>query len=354
MGGGVSLPAVPLGIKETEQLQEQYTKLSSVEGKSDEEISAALESALPAIHIFNQIDCDHNGHVTKANVHRLLRNMPRHMMSKKDVQSEAGPVVSLEEMISAFDDDGDGELALVEFVRHLDETPSLKHIIMKNFDPATGKIKGYQSLEAQLEELQSKAQPLEMRVKKESGNLACLSAADAQKIERLRQQIAQIEGLVGTAGLAFFRQIDLDASGSVDRAELLAALKAIPMAQAAKRAAQEGGGQGDAEAAAGAGVSGVERVTDANVDEVLQILDVDGDGTVSEDEWVAQLARLPNLKQALEDVIDPATGKLLSYANVDSAAPGAGGKTGILSPGGLAMPSPMTEGDDDDEAEDDF
>ena len=353
-------------MRQTEQLQKEYLKRKAA-GKSDEELSEVLKAAMPAIQVFNQIDADHSGTVSNAEVHRLLRCMPRHTLAKKanmDLDDSVGKQVSLEEMVSAFDDDGDGEIDLEEFVGHLEKLVHLREIIMGNIDPVTGKLKGYLSIEAQIEELQSKALSWEIKaweaakikalegdamgdeaIEKSDG-LEWMNPADKSKLLQLRNQIKQLQGMVSSAGLAFFRQIDLDRSGTVDRDELLAALKDIPPALT-----KDGGEELeelDAKDAFGRRrMSKVSVVTLENIDEVLEMMDVDKDGTVDEDEWVSQLERLPLLKAALEAAIDPKTGKIMDYANSEAVAP-----TSPAHGGGMPQLS-MNEADEDSEAEED-
>ena len=55
------------------------------------------------------------------------------------------------------------------------------------------------------------------------------------------------------------------------------------------------------------------------IDEVIAALDVDGDGVIDVDEWIAQLERIPLLKNQLEKYVDPATG-LIDPAKGEPAA----------------------------------
>jgi len=54
MGGGVSLPAVPLSAAQMDALQSRYAVLTS-EGKTEDEINAELKASLPAVVVFNQV-----------------------------------------------------------------------------------------------------------------------------------------------------------------------------------------------------------------------------------------------------------------------------------------------------------
>jgi len=48
-----------------------------------------------------------------------------------------------------------------------------------------------------------------------------------------------------------------------------------------------------------------------NIEGLIKALDVDGDGIIDMDEWIAQLDKIPLLKAQLDQYIDPATGLIL-------------------------------------------
>ena len=120
--------------------------------------------------------------------------------------------------------------------------------------------------------------------------------------------IANLRETVGSAGVAVFRQINLDGSGKVNRAELIAVLKVLP-----KPPMNE-----DPDAPK------VKRMT---IEEIIAELDVDGDGLIDEDEWIAQLERLPSLKASIELAVDPLTGKIKGYGEEAPAAAAAAATT---------------------------
>ena len=51
---------------------------------------------------------------------------------------------------------------------------------------------------------------------------------DAAELEKRKGQAERLTAQLGSSGVLFFRQIDADGSGKVDRAELLNALKILP------------------------------------------------------------------------------------------------------------------------------
>lgn len=296
------MPTVPLSAAQKAQLEAEYTKGKEA-GKSDEELQVALAAALPAVIVFNQIDCDHSGSVSMRELHRMLRALPRNKpMPPTGGWPDGAPpkFVGIEEMVKIFsggDAAEDKEITMDEFVGHLSELPGLKAAIEQNVDPATGKLKQYKSLEKTLEECLAQAAALE--AKGDASN-----EEEKTQLAEVQAKIAKINESIGSSGLAVFRQIDSDGSGKLDRAELLAVLKTIPAA---------------AQGPLRPGQVATAAVTDENIGEILAVLDADGDGTIDEDEWVAQLEQLPLLKASIEAAIDPKTGRI--FAADAAAAP---------------------------------
>jgi len=297
------MPTVPLSPAQMAQLQAEYKKGQEA-GKSDEELTAALAAALPAVIVFNQIDCDHSGAVSMRELHRMLRALPRNKPLPPAggwPGGEAPKFVGIEEVIKVFaggeGDDAaqDKEITMDQFVLHLGELPGLKAAIEQNVDAATGKLKQYKSLEKTLEECLGAVAALEAKADKTDEESAQLAEHKAK--------IDKINASIGSSGLAVFRQIDADGSGKLDRAELLAVLKAIPAA---------------AQGPLRPGQVATAAVTEENIGEIVAVLDADGDGTIDEDEWVAHLEMLPLLKASIEAAVDPKTGKMWT---ADAAAP---------------------------------
>ena len=54
-----------------------------------------------------------------------------------------------------------------------------------------------------------------------------------------------------------------------------------------------------------------------SLDEIVAVLDVDGDGVIDEAEWLAQLEKIPALKASIEQAVDPATGKIVGYRTLE-------------------------------------
>lgn len=283
MGGGVSLP-MPVSEVQKDILTQKYNLYSKERGCDDAELESMLGKKLHGIVVFDQIDADHSGSVSRAELKRLLHSLPR----KKPVPPPGGwpdgvapEFVPFEKMLSILDSDGDGVISMDEWLDNLEKLPGLKAAIEGAVDPATGRIAGYVSLERQLELLLAEAE--ERR--------AAGAPDDDARLVAIAAEAAGLQSAVGTVGLSVFRQLDQDGSGKIDRDELLRLLKQLPREDAAAEAALD-------------------------VDEVMQALDYDGDGVIDEIEWVTQLGRLPALKAAIERSVDASTGKIKNFKSL--------------------------------------
>jgi len=283
------MPTVPLSAHQIKNLQAQYEKRKA-EGKDDEAMSAELQIALPAIIVFNQIDCDHDGTLSRREIHRLLECLPKPREPEGGWPNGETPKhIPLDQIMQILDSDNDGVVSLEEFVTNLQNLPELNLCINQNLDPHSGKITTYKSLELRLHETLEEAAPFEAKAAENGG---VLSEEDQATLNNLRAKIASFQSTVGTAGITVFRQIDLDKSGKIDRKELLALLQTLNDRRKTE---------------------GVENAEALSIDGVIKGLDADGDELIDEDEWIMQLDRLPDLKAFISSFIDANTGKIVGY-----------------------------------------
>jgi len=198
MGAAVSID-VPLSQAHRAQLESKYNSLASA-GISPRSIQSKYIDAKPGIVLYNQIDCDHSGTVSRKELMRMLKALPR---SKPKPPAGGWPdgvapkFVPFEEMLTTLDSDGDGEISMEEWLGNYGKLAGLKAAVDQALDPATGKIQGYLSLEERLLQLKEK--------KKE----ALASVANYDK------QIVSLEKQVGSAGILVFRQVSLALSPTV-------------------------------------------------------------------------------------------------------------------------------------------
>jgi len=117
----------------------------------------------------------------------------------------------------------------------------LKQAINGAVNKESGKIVGYQSLESRLASLIEARKPL------------------AEELAKIDKQIESLKKSVGAAGVIVFHQIDLDNSGTIEKKELLRVLKQLPRPKDIKGPKM-------------------------SIEDILATLDVDGDGTINEEE----------------------------------------------------------------------
>ena len=119
-----------------------------------------------------------------------------------------------------------------------------------------------------------------------------LTANSAEVLDILARAGAQIDRR-GTTGISAMGMAC--SNGKIDRAELMTMLKTLPKPPDATK----------------------------TVEELVAVLDVDGDGVIDIDEWVTQLERVPLLKKLLDSYVDPATGLIDPNRNPDLPLPAA-------------------------------
>ena len=246
MGGAVSVP-VALSSAQREILEGKY-QLYQSRGCDDAEIQGLLAKRLPGIVLFDQIDSHHTGTISRSELKQMLKSLPRNkpMPPPGGWPDGAAPAfVPFEKVLSTLDSDGDGVISMTEWLDTLEKLPGLKAAIDGAIDPATGRITGYVSLEARIEQLLAEAAALEEAAPEPD-------EAQTAHLAALRQQAAELQAAVGTAGLTVFRQLDSDGSGKIDRDELVRALKELPKTDPA--------------------------FAEISIDDVMNALDYDGDG----------------------------------------------------------------------------
>lgn len=293
MGGGVSMPAVPLASVHKKYLAERYAELSAPppnpQHKSDTELGELLQKSLPGIIVFNQIDADHSGSVSLEELKAFVTTLPRHG-------------VPFENTLEALDADGDGEITMEEWISNLSKLPELEHALASNLCEKTGKIKGYVSLETKLAEATVLLAPYEKKLREmdetdPEKQLARLSEADQKIVLETRTLVAELKAAVGSVGNIVFKQIDRDKSGKIDRKEFIGVLKALHKCTRRTGSLQKADEDG----------------LKLSVDECIDGMDVDGDGLIDEDEWTHMLEEVPALKRYIELYVDETTGQINGY-----------------------------------------
>ena len=141
MGGGISLNT-PVSPSTTELLGAQYKTLVD-SGLDEAAISAKLAESLGGVIVFDQVDCDHSGKVTKKELKRILRSL--HAPVASDAPKAEGP--SLADVLQTLDADKEGFITLEEWLQNLGQLPLIQTQIDNALDKTTGKLAVYISLE---------------------------------------------------------------------------------------------------------------------------------------------------------------------------------------------------------------
>ena len=104
MGGGVSMPAVPVSASTEAALKKLYDEKKAA-GEEDDAINAALAAATPAVIVFNQIDIDGSGSIDTSELHQSLLELGLELGEEK-----------LAKLAATADADASGQIDEAEFV----------------------------------------------------------------------------------------------------------------------------------------------------------------------------------------------------------------------------------------------
>jgi len=107
--------------------------------------------------VFRQIDIDHSGKIDRKELLRVLKCLPKPEL----LEGEKAERLSIDDIVTQLDSDGDGIIDEAEWLANLESIPSLKASVEQAVDLTTGKITGYRSLEEQLAKLNGNIAELE-------------------------------------------------------------------------------------------------------------------------------------------------------------------------------------------------
>ena len=228
----------------------------------------------PALSVFNQIDVDKSGSITSDELSRLMSQL----------RAVYNVAESEEQMMQTLDSNDDGEISEVEWCRNLASLPGLKMALQKDLDPDTGRLKSFRSPRQQFAKLLANIDRLEYDISRGEHVVRNQSELDSRREAANRFRLS---GVTPSAGIVVFSQIDKKKTGTITMAQVEKLFQ--KMEENYK------------------GMVGGKSAAD-----ILEKLDTDKDGVVSEQEWLDGLDAVPSLKGALENDIDPETGKLKS------------------------------------------
>jgi Ca2+-binding EF-hand superfamily protein len=248
-----------------------------------DEIQAALDSNLPQIMLFDQIDLDHTGQIRPHEFRRLLEVFPDCDLKTRGRGDEG------RELINLLDSGNTGTISLEEWLENLQkpELSDLKEAIDGAIDKRTGKLVGWMSEEDHLKRLIENREDIETHIKMLS-----------QERDDVSQQIENISKVVGSVGKIVFNQIDLDQTGFLSVVELRKVLNHLHSRGFMK-------GLEDKE------------INHLSMGKIMKRLDRQKNGKVSEAEWLTQLERVEGLKECLEAAVDLKTGRIEGYITIN-------------------------------------
>jgi Ca2+-binding EF-hand superfamily protein len=257
-------------------------------------VEAVSEVMVPSVeewgeNVFKQFDTDKDGRLSKKEMARALRSLPK----KKPKSAPPGAkFMSVDELMAAMDSDDNGTIDLQEWVDNLASCAGLAAAIAENVNEA-GEIPTFRSFEQQ--QAKCKAEVLELETKESR------TEEDDTLLTDLKLQIENLQAKIEEAaanqlklnewGRSTFEQFDTDKNGQLSPQELATALKALPRRKPKN-------------IPPGSKFMSIEEMMDA--------MDADGDGAIDVDEWLSRLGQCAGLAAALAENVGE-DGKLSNF-----------------------------------------
>jgi hypothetical protein len=166
-----------------------------------------------------------------------------------------------------------------EWLELLGTMPDLDQALKDDYDKERVRFRSFRSCGQQLSKLLGNLDRLRYR-ERQGEDVSAEIESRKKQVRKLRKH-----GILPSAGLCVFNQVDVDKSGSMDAQELGRLVKQL---------------------------KAVYNIAESEA-QMMETLDANQDGEISEVEWCHYLADLPGLKTALQKDIDPNTGRLKSY-----------------------------------------
>ena len=136
------------------EYERQIAKLTSLIAEANKN---ALKLAEWGSTVFHQFDTDHNGKLSKKELNRALKALPK---TKPKHVPPGAKFLSVEEMVASLDGDGDGEIDEQEWLDNLAKCAGLAAALAENVD-AFGKVASFRTFEEQYEKRKGQVAELE-------------------------------------------------------------------------------------------------------------------------------------------------------------------------------------------------
>ncbi len=239
--------------------------------------------------VFQQFDTDKDGKLSKKELVRALRSLPK---KKPKAVPPGTKFMSLNELMSSMDSDGDGGIDLQEWLDNLKSCAGLAAAIAENINEV-GEIPTFRTYEQQ--QAKRKAEVAELEAQETR------TEEEELLLEDFKRQILNLQAKIEEAaanqlklnewGRTTFEQFDTDKNGKLSPKELATALKALPRRKPKN-------------------IPPGSRFM--SIDEMMDAMDGDGDGSIDVDEWLTRLGTCAGLAAALSENVNE-DGKLSNF-----------------------------------------
>lgn len=272
--------------------------------------------------VFVQFDTNKDGKLDKKELTRALKSLPK---TKPKSMPPGAKFMSVDEMITAMDDDGDGSMDVDEWLANLASCAGLATALAEAVN-AEGKVANFRSFEEQKAKREKEVAALKAKESRTEEEEAELKEFEGQ-IVSLGEKIAEANENEKKAAAA---KADEEKAAAKMQAMQRgnAARKAAPISQWGRKVFKEYAKDGKLSKAEITNILGKLPKTKPksmppgakfmSVDEMITAMDGDGDGSVDLDEWLANIASCAGLATALAENVT-AEGKVEAQPEAEAS-----------------------------------
>jgi Ca2+-binding EF-hand superfamily protein len=246
----------------------------------------------PGYCVFSQVDVDHTKRLSRAKIERVVKALVTAYGSKVEIED-------MDTIMKTLDEDRSDDISEHEWMMNLEKCPKLNKALFMDMDPDYGVLNCFRTPEDQLAKCMGNLQRLKRELnaspmERKEQNLAPLTAERKAAIEaeiRSRKDLCKkfrAQGVVPAPGYCAFTQVDIDKTRQLSRAKLERVVKSMVTAYGTKY-----------------------QIEDLNT--IMNTIDKDNSGTISESEWILHVKECKNFYKALQEDVDPDYGVLNSF-----------------------------------------